>query len=100
MVKLAEHVVAAEGFLHLLEARFDVSRGEVEELASVLGDRRESRPGLALGLAGMGQAEQAAEVGVAAQVTGDEDQLLAINLQRAADDRLDAELSALLQVSD
>src|SRR5205823_14427039 len=40
-----------------------------------------------------------AHVGVAAQVARDEDQLLTVDLQRAADDGLDAELAARLEVT-
>ncbi len=66
----------------------------------MLGDLSQRRPGLALGLVGVGDAEQAAEVRVAAQVARDEDHLLAVDLERAADDRLDAQLAARLEVAD
>ena len=47
-------------------------------------------PRLALRLVGVRVAEEPAEVRVSAEIAGDEDQLLAVDLERAADDRFDA----------
>ncbi len=66
----------------------------------MLGHGGQGGASLALGLVGMSEGEEAAQVGVAAQVARDEDQLLTVDLQRAADDGLDAELAARLQVAD
>ncbi len=66
----------------------------------MLGDLRQRGAGLALGLVCVGDGEEAAEVRVAAEVARDEDQLVAVDLERAADDGLDAELAAGLEVFD
>jgi len=79
-MELAEHVVSAKRLLKLAQAALRVGRAQVEELAALLGDPGERRPRLALGLVRVGDAEQPAEVGVAAQVARDQDQLLTVDL--------------------
>src|SRR5215471_18140808 len=90
MVQFAEHVVPPKCLEQRAQPRLAVRRAEVEEVAAVLGDSGKSGARFAFRLVCVGDAEEAAEVRVAAQVAGDEDQLLAVDFQGAADDRLDA----------
>src|SRR5205807_1782814 len=50
-------------------------------------------------LVGVGDGEEATEIRIAAEIAGDEDQLVTVDLERAADDGLDAELAASLEVA-
>ena len=63
----------------------------------MLGDGGQSRARLALGLIGVGEGEQAAEVGVAAQVASDHHHVLAVDLERGADERLHPDLATRLE---
>src|SRR3989442_7560145 len=100
VMELAEHGFLAQRFLEPAQALLLVSGGEIEEVASMPGDGRESGPRLTFRLIDMGQADQPAEVGVAAQVAGDQQQLGSIDLESGADQRLDAYLAAGLQSLD
>jgi hypothetical protein len=99
-MELAEDAVAAERFQLGSQPRLVVGGAEVEQVATMLRDLGQRRPRLAFGLVGVGESHKTAEVGVAAKVAGDEDQLFAIDLERGADDRLDAELATGLEVAD
>ena len=66
----------------------------------MLGDCRKPGSCLALGLVGMCDGEEPAEVRVAAQVTGDQEQFGPIDLQGRADQRLDSNLPAGLKEAD
>ena len=100
VMQLAENVVLAQLLLEPAEARLIVSGAEVEEVATVLGDGGEGCARLTLGLIGVGKAEQAAEVGVAAQVAGDHHHVLAVDLERGADERLHPDLATGLEKPD
>src|SRR5258708_2461809 len=97
MVQLAENVLFAERLLKRAQLVLVVGRGQIEEVASLLGDLRDGRSGFAFRLVGMREAQQPAEVGVATQVARDHDDLLAVDLQCRADDRLHPELAAGLE---
>ncbi len=81
MVQLAEDRLFAERLLQLAQSRLAVGGAEVEEVTAMLSDLGERCACFAFGLVGMGEAEQAAEVGVATQVARDEDQFFAVDLQ-------------------
>src|SRR6185312_11460547 len=100
MVKLAENAFPAQRLLQRTQPGLFVGGAEVEEVAAVLGHGGERRARLSLGLVLVREAEQPAEVGVAAQVAGDHDQLLAVDLERGSDQRLDADLPAGLEEAD
>src|SRR5438128_2121026 len=72
MVQLAEDVILAQRLLNVAKARFDVCRAEVEEIATVRGDSGQRRARLTLGLVCVGKGEEAAEVGVTAQIAGEQ----------------------------
>ena len=61
-MQLAENVVPAERLLQLAKAALGVGRAQIEELAALLGDSGQRNSRLALGLIGVGDAEQPAEV--------------------------------------
>ncbi len=65
----------------------------------MLGELGKGRSSLALRLVLVGDGQQATEVRIAAEIASDEDQLIAVDLERAADDRFDAELAAGLKVA-
>jgi len=96
-MELAEHVFPAERLLKPTQPRLIVGGAEVEEIASVLGDGGERRACLALRLVDVGEADQPAEVGIAPQVAGDQQQLGSVDLEGGADQRLDPDLPARLQ---
>ena len=77
-----------------------VGGAQIEEIAAVRGDGGEGGARLALRLVGVGKAEQAAEVGVAAQIASEHHDVLAVDLERGADERLHADLSTRLQKPD
>jgi hypothetical protein len=87
----------AESFLESAQSLLFIRGAEVEEIASVLGDGRERSPRLALGLVDVGEADQAAEVGVAAEVACYQQHFGAIDLKGSPDQRLDPDLPACLQ---
>ena len=99
VVQLAEDALFAERGLELAQPRLAVRRAEIEEVASMLAYCRQRRPRLAFGLVGMGEAEQPAQVRIALEIARDEDQLVAVHLEGAADDGFDAELAAGLEVT-
>ncbi len=72
VMELAEHTVLAEGLLEPMQCLLFIGGAEVEEIAPVLGHSCQWRPRLALGLVGVSEADQPAEIGVAAQVAGDQ----------------------------
>jgi len=86
--------------LERAQALLLVRGGEVEEIASVLGDGRQPGPRLSFGLVDVGEADQPAEVGVAAEVAGDQEHLGSIDLEGGADQGLDPNLAAGLQEFD
>ena len=100
MVQLAEDVVLAERLEELTQPLFVVCGAEVEEVSTMLGDPGQGGAGLAFGLVGVGEGEEPAQIGIAGQVARDEDQLFAVDLERAADDRPDPELAAGLEMAD
>ena len=99
VVQFAEDALRSERFLEVAQPLFAVSGAEIEEVSAMLGDLRERAPGFAFGLVGVGDAEEAAEVRVAAQVAREQDQLFAVDLECAPDDGFDAHLSACLEVA-
>src|SRR5258708_6537879 len=66
----------------------------------MLGGGSERGPRLAFGLVGVREGEEAAEVGVAAQVASDHYHALAVDLKRGADERLPADLASRLEKAD
>ena len=98
-MQLAEDRLPAERVLRIPEPAFAVGGAEIEKVAAMLRDPGQRGARLALGLVGVGDAEQAAQVRVAAEVARDEDQLFAVDLEGAADDRLDAELATGLKMA-
>jgi hypothetical protein len=97
MVELAENAVPAQRLLQRAQPRLLVRGAEVEEVAAVLGHRGESRACLSLGLILVRDAQQPAEVGVAAEVACDQHHFFAFDLEGGADQWLDAHLAARLQ---
>ena len=100
VVQLAEDVVFAQRFLKTAEARLVVSGAQIEELATVRRNHGESCACLTLGLVGVGQSEQAAEVGVATEIASDHHHVLAIDLEHRADERLHTDLATCLHELD
>src|SRR5438034_68412 len=100
MVQLAEDVILAQRLLNVAKARFDVCCAEVEEIATVLGDSGQRRARLTLGLICVGKGEEAAEVGVTAQVAGDHHDVLAVDLERRSDERLHTDFATRLEKPD
>ena len=98
-MQLAEDVLLAQRVLEPTQARLEVGRAQVEQVAAMLGDFPQRRPRLTFRLVGVGVAQEPAEVRVAAEIAGDEDELFAIDLEGAADDRFDPELAARLEVA-
>ena len=66
----------------------------------MLGGGGEGGARLALGLIGVGKSEQAAQVRVAAQVARDHHHVLAVDLERGADERLHPDLATRPEKSD
>src|SRR5258706_12153902 len=99
MMQLAEDVPFPQRFLKLAQSLLAVGRAEVEEVAAMLGDLGQRCASFAFGLVCMGDGQQPAEIGIATEVARNEDQLFAVDLEGAADDRLDAELAARLEVA-
>jgi len=100
MVQLAEDALFAQRGLDVTQPRLAVGWAEIEEVTSMFGHGGERRPRFALRLVGVGETEQPAQVRVALEVARDEDQLVPIHLEGAADDGFDAELAAGLEVTD
>ena len=65
----------------------------------MLGNLLQRRPRFTLRLVCVGVTQEPAEIRIATEIAGDEDELLAIDLEGGADDRLDAELAASLEVA-
>src|SRR5437868_2923666 len=74
MVQLAEDALFAQCRLNLAQPGLAVSRTEIEEVTPMFGHRGERRPSLALRLVGVGETQQPAQVRVALEIAGDEDQ--------------------------
>ena len=66
----------------------------------MLGDGGEGGARLALRLVGVREAEQAAEIGVTVQVASEQHDVLAVDLERGADERLDPDLATGLEKPD
>ena len=96
VVKLAEDIILTERLLKTAEARFIVGGAQIEEVASVLGDSGERCSCLAFRLVGVSKGEQAAEVGVDAEIADDHHHVLAVDLEGGADERLHADFATCL----
>lgn len=99
-MQLDEDVLSAESLLQRAQPRLVVGRGQEEQVPGVLLHRLQRGAGLALELALVGQADETAEVRVAAAGAGKEDQLAAVNLEAGADHRADADTAACPQEAD
>src|SRR5207245_8958376 len=68
-------------------------------MAAVLANLPDRRPRLTLRRVCVCVTQEPAEIRIATEIAGDEDELLAVDLEGGADDRLDSELAASLEVA-